>query len=243
MAGVENPLGLALGLVGRVLTTAGDQFDLRPIRPHLDGFAGLGRGRNQDLRLDSRSRRIGRDGRAAISRTVFDEPGHPLLAKRRDHDGRAPVLETAGRREPFELEVRPAASPRMLHERRAALAHRHRFGDGKGEGRGISPKRAHSRVDVAASDAGQRRDHQRPTLVRTPARLGKRVGPTAARIDVGRRSWGVFVFHFEIHRDRFSAQSATRAAWTHIEWSVRSRALEAISREVSFDLGASSSIP
>ena len=127
------------------------------------------------------------------------QPGHPLLAKRRDHDGRAAVLEAAGRREPFELEVRPAASPWMLHERRTALAHRHRFGDLDGEGCGISPKRAHSRADVAASDAGQRRDHQRPTLVGAPARLGKRVGPTGVRIYVGGRSWGGFGFHFEIH--------------------------------------------
>ena len=40
MAGVEDPLGLTLGLVGRVLTRARDQFDLRPVRPHLEVLPG-----------------------------------------------------------------------------------------------------------------------------------------------------------------------------------------------------------
>jgi hypothetical protein len=67
VAGVEDPLGLALGLVGRVLTSAQDQFDLCPICPHLDGLAGLRGGGNQDLRLDSTGSGIGCDGRATVA--------------------------------------------------------------------------------------------------------------------------------------------------------------------------------
>ena len=200
VAGVEDRLRLPDRLVSRVLSSPGNQLDLGAVGAHLHGLGRARRGGNQDLRFQAAGRRVGRDRGAAVAGTVLQQPRDALLAQRRNHHRGAAVLEAAGRGKPFELEERAARRP---SDRSTSGVQPSPIVTGSStETANDAAYRQSERVpdDVAAADARQRRDHQRQSVVRTPTRLGERVGPTATRFYVGRRGCRVLVFHFEIHR-------------------------------------------